>query len=50
MNVDLNEELKQYQRNYYASKKMIKCNTNFLYNIKMSEQTLKFNDVVVNKK
>ena len=38
MNTDLNEELKQYQRNYYASKKI------------MSEQTLKFNDVVVNKK
>ena len=33
MNTDLNEKVKQYQRNYYASKK-------YIY-IKMSEQTLK---------
>ena len=35
MNPDLNEKLKQYQRNCYASK---------------SEQTLKFGNVVINKK
>ena len=45
MNTDLNERLKQYQRNYYASKKKI-----FFYSIKMSEQTLKFGDILVNKK
>ena len=44
MNTDLNERLKQYQRNYYASKK------NCFYSIKMSEQTLKFGDIVVNEK
>ena len=47
MNTDLNERLKQYQRNYYASKK--KTIISF-YSIKMSEQTLKFNDTVVNKR
>ena len=47
MNIDLNERLKQYQRNYFASKnKKIIC----FYNIKMSEQTLKFGDIVINKK
>ena len=35
MNADLNEKLKQYQRNYYASKKK-KC----FCSIKMSEQTI----------
>ena len=48
MNTDLNERLKQYQRNYYASKK--KQKNIFFYSIKMSEQTLKFGDIVVNKK
>ena len=33
MNTDLNEGLKQYQRNYYASKKKLIC----FYCIKMSE-------------
>ena len=47
MNADLNERLKQYQRNYYASKKtIIIC----FYTIKMSEQTLKFGYIVVNKR
>ena len=47
MNTDLNERLKQNQRNYYASKnKKIIC----FHCIKMSEQTLKFDDIVVNKK
>ena len=41
MNTDLNERLKQYQRNYYASI----C----FHSIKMREQTLKFGDIVVNK-
>ena len=50
MNTDLNEKLKQYQRNYYASKKKNKLNTKFLYRIKMNEKALQFNDVVVNKK
>ena len=51
MNTDLNEKIKQYQRNYYASKKkerneMLIC----FYSIKMSEQTLKFSNVVINNK
>ena len=46
MNTDLNERLKQYQRNYYASKKKKNC----FYSTKMSEETLKFGDIVVNKK
>ena len=50
MNTDLSEKLKQYQSSYYASKKINKWNTNFLYSIKMSEQTLKFGDIVVNNK
>ena len=37
---NLNEKLKQYQRDYYAPKKIKK----------MSEQTLKFGKNVVNKK
>ena len=45
MNSDLNKKIKQYQRNYYVSKKK-SC----FYSIKMSEQTLKFGDIVVNKK
>ena len=32
------------------TKKTNKSNTNFLYSIKMSEQTIKFGDIVVNKK
>ena len=36
MNTDLNEKVKQYQRTYYASKKIYI----YIY-IKMSEQTLK---------
>ena len=32
MNTDLNEKLKQYQRNYYASKKSLK--KGFFYSIK----------------
>ena len=46
MNTDLNEKLKQYQRNYYASKnkKIIS-----FYSIKVNEQTSKFGDIVVNK-
>ena len=44
MNIDLNERLKQYQRNYYVSKKK-KC----FYCIKMISQTSKFGDIVVNK-
>ena len=46
MNTDLNEKLKQYQRNYHASNKKKKI---CFYCIKMSEQTLKFGDIVVNK-
>ena len=47
MNTDLNERLKQYQRNYYASKTLkVIC----FYSIKLREQTLKFGDIVVNKK
>ena len=47
MNTDLNERLKQYQRNYHASKnKKIIC----FYCIKMSEHTLKCGDIVVNKR
>ena len=37
MNTNLNEKLKQYQRNYYASKNKIKLNINFctvLYSIR----------------
>ena len=49
MNTDLNEKLKQYQRNYYASKKNIINNICF-YCIKMSENTLKFGETVVNKR
>ena len=50
MNTDLNKKLKQYQRNYYSSqKKNNKRNTNFLQCIKMSEQRLECNDIVVNK-
>ena len=48
MNTDLNEKLKEYQRNYYASKKseILIC----FYSIKISKQILKFNDYLVNKK
>ena len=42
MNTDLNERLKQYQRNYYAS---ICFNS-----IKMSGQALKLGDIMINKK
>ena len=49
MNTSLNEKLKQYQRNYYDSKSIRKWNINFLYSIKTSKKTLKF-DVEVNKK
>ena len=48
MNTDLNEELKQYQKKYYASKKIKKIIC--FYGIKMNEQKLKFGDIVVNKK
>ena len=34
MNTDLNERLKQYQRNYYASKKSKKTNKKTFYSIK----------------
>ena len=44
---DQKQKLKQCQKDYYPSKKIRKCP--FLYNIKMSEKTLKFGDVV-NKK
>ena len=50
MNTDLNERLKQYQRNYYTSEKRRKWNINFLYSIKMNEKKLKFDNVEVNKK
>ena len=36
------EKLKQYQRNYYDSKKIRKWNINFLYSIKMTKKTSKF--------
>ena len=47
MNTELNEKLKQYQRNYYASKeiKKIIC----FCCINMSKQILKFGDFTVNK-
>ena len=52
MNTDLNEKLKQYQRSSYASKKKKKKNERLIcfYSIKMSKQTLKFGNVVINKK
>ena len=50
MNTDLNERLKQYQRNYYASKKIIITIIICFYSMKMSEQTLKFGDIVINKR
>ena len=39
--------MKEYQRNYQASKNKI---LNFLCSIKMSEKTLKYDDAEVNKK
>ena len=48
MNTDLNERLKQYQRNYYPSKKNKKINC--FYNVKISKQISKFGGIVVNKK
>ena len=52
MNTDLNEKLKQYQKNYYASKKKKKKKEILIcfYSIKMSEQALKFDNIVINKK
>ena len=50
MNTDLNEKLKQYQRNCYNSINMKKWNFICFCNIKMSEKTLKFDIVVVNAK
>ena len=45
------EILKQYQKNYYNSKRIKKRNIFlFSHNINMSEKTLKFSDVEVNKK
>ena len=44
------EEKKKCQRNYYDSKKIKKWNINFLYTIKMSKKTLKFDNIEVNKK
>ena len=44
MNTDLNEKLKQYQRNYYEE---IKIRIFLQYK---SKKTLKFGDIVVNKK
>ena len=38
------------QRNHYDSKKIKKWNINFLYTIKMSKKTLKFDNIEVNKK
>ena len=48
MNTDLNERLKQYQRNDHASKKNKKIIC--FYCIKVGEETLKFGDIVVNKR
>ena len=48
MNIDLNDKLKQYQRSYYASKK-IEIPVCF-YSKKMSEQTIKRGNAVVNEK
>ena len=48
MNTGLNERLKQYQRNYYASKKNKKIIC--FCSVKMNEQTIKFGDIVVNKR
>ena len=48
MNIDLDEKLKQYQRNYYASKKIENKKINYLYSIKTSEKTLRFGNVIVN--
>ena len=50
MNTDLNEKLKQYQRNYYALKKLKNEILICFYSIKMSKQTLKFGNAVVSKK
>ena len=52
MNTDLNEKLRQYQRNYYDSKKIRKWNINFLYSIKMNKKTLikRHDNLKANKK
>ena len=47
MNSDLNERLKQYRKNYYASKKIKKIIC--FYSIKMSKQTLKVGNIVADK-
>ena len=50
MNTALNEKLKQYQINYYDLKKIRKRNINFFCSIKMSKNTLKFDNIEINKK
>lgn len=50
MNSDLNERLVKYQRIYYASNKIKKIKKYFFASYKMSEQALKFGNIVVNKK
>ena len=50
INSSLNKKLKQSQRDYYDSKMIRKRNINFLYSIKMSKKTLKFDNTEVYKK
>ena len=47
---DLNEKLRQYQRNYYNLQKDKKWNVSFLNGIKMNKKTLKFDNVKINRK
>ena len=47
MTADEKNRLKEYQKNYRATKNI---NNNFLYNIKMVEKTLNFDEVKINKR
>ena len=50
MNIDFNERLKEYQRNYYDSGKTLKWKYYFLHNTKIGKKAVKFGNVIVNKK
>ena len=48
MNIHLYDKLKQYNRTYYASKKLKNEILIYFYSIKISEQTLKLGHIEVN--
>ena len=49
MNINLNERLKQYQRNHYASKKTKKIKHYVFVQYQMSKKTFKFAKNIVDK-